>query len=63
MFGCYYNFIGPHRALKFGREVRTPSMQAGLTRRQLTFREIFAAGIAFQYRFWRSSPFMENGWR
>jgi len=27
---CYYNFVGPHRALKFGREVRTPAMQVGL---------------------------------
>ena len=26
---CYYNFVRPHRALKFGREVRTPAMQAG----------------------------------
>ncbi len=25
---CYYNFVRPHRALKFGREVRTPAMQA-----------------------------------
>jgi transposase-like protein/IS1 family transposase len=47
LFRCYYNFIRPHRALKFGREVRTPAMQAGLTRRQLMFREIFEAGIAF----------------
>jgi transposase-like protein len=47
LFRCYYNFIRPHRALKFGREVRTPAMQAGLTRRQLTFREIFEAGTAF----------------
>jgi IS1 family transposase/transposase-like protein len=47
LFRCYYNFIRPHRALKFGREVRTPAMQAGLTRRQLTFSEIFEAGIAF----------------
>ena len=39
---CYYNFVRPHRALKFGREVRTPAMQAGLTRRRLTFREIFS---------------------
>jgi transposase-like protein/IS1 family transposase len=44
---CYYNFIRPHKALKFGREVRTPAMQAGLTRRQLTFRDILEAGIAF----------------
>jgi transposase-like protein/IS1 family transposase len=47
LFRCYYNFVRPHRALKFGREVRTPAMQAGLTRRQLTFRDIFDAGIAF----------------
>jgi hypothetical protein len=40
---CYYNFVRPHRALKFGRETRTPAMQAGLTTRRLTFREIFSA--------------------
>ena len=38
---CYYNFIRSHRALKFGREVRTPAMQAGLARRKLRSREIF----------------------
>jgi transposase-like protein/IS1 family transposase len=47
LFRCFYNFIRPHRALKFGREFRTPAMQAGLTRRRLTFREIFETGIAF----------------
>jgi hypothetical protein len=47
LFRCCYNFIRPHRALKFGREVRTPAMQAGLTRRRLTFREIFETGINF----------------
>ncbi len=40
---CYYNFVRPHRALKFGREVRTPAMQAGLTTRRLAFREIFSS--------------------
>ncbi len=40
---CYYNFIRPHRALKFGRETRTPAMQAGLTTRRLTFREVFSS--------------------
>jgi hypothetical protein len=43
----YYNFVRPHRALKFGRDVRTPAMQAGLTGRPLTFREIFCLGIVF----------------
>ena len=34
-------FVRPHGALKFGREIRTPAMQAGLTIRRLTFRDIF----------------------
>ncbi len=38
---CYYNFVRPHGALKFGRDIRTPAMQAGLTARRLTFRAIF----------------------
>ena len=39
---CHYNFVRPHRSLKFGREVRTPALQAGLTNRPLTWREIFS---------------------
>ena len=38
---CHYTFVRPHRALKFGRETRTPAMQAGLATRRLTFREVF----------------------
>ena len=38
---CYYNFVRPHSALKFGSETRTPAMQAGLVKKQLSFREIF----------------------
>ena len=38
---CHYNFLRPHRALKFGREVRTPAMPAGLTKKRLTFRDVF----------------------
>lgn len=41
MARCHYNFVRPHRALKFGREVRTLAMQAGLASRRLTFREVF----------------------
>ena len=37
---CHYNFVRPHRALRFGREIRTPAMQAGLANRRLTFREV-----------------------
>jgi IS1 family transposase len=40
---CHYNFVRPHRALKFGREVRTPAMQAGLADRRLSFRDIFGS--------------------
>ena len=43
MLRCYYNFVRPHGALKFGREIRTPAMQAGLATRRLTFRDIFSA--------------------
>jgi IS1 family transposase len=45
LFRCHYNFVRPHRALKFGREVRTPAMQAGLTNRALTLREIFSSRL------------------
>ena len=40
---CHYNFLRPHGALKFGREVRTPAMQAGLTKKRLTFRDVFTS--------------------
>jgi len=40
---CYYNFVRPHQALKFGRETRTPAMQAGLTTERLTLREVFVS--------------------
>ena len=45
MVRCHYNFIRPHRALKFGGETRTPAMQAGLTHRPLSFREIFTSPL------------------
>jgi IS1 family transposase/transposase-like protein len=38
---CHYNFLRPHRALKFGPEIRTPAMQAGLAKRRFTFRDVF----------------------
>ena len=40
---CFYNFIRPHRGLRFGNEVRTPAMQAGLVSRRLSFREVFTS--------------------
>src|SRR5499426_2023907 len=47
LFRCYYNLIRPHRALKFGREVRTPAMQADLINRALTLREVFSSKMVF----------------
>ena len=44
---CHYNFLRPHLALKFGREVRTPAMQAGLPNRRLTFRDVFTTRLLF----------------
>ena len=40
---CFDNFIRPHRALKFGKIIRTPAMQAGLVIRRFRFRDIFRA--------------------
>jgi hypothetical protein len=42
----HHNFVRPHGALKFGTEIRTPAMQAGLVARKLSLREIFTARIA-----------------
>ncbi len=44
---CYYNFLRPHKSLKFGKETRTPAMQAGLAKRRLSFREIFTIRFLF----------------
>ncbi len=38
---CHYNFIRPHMALKFGKETRTPAIQAGIVSKKLSFRDIF----------------------
>jgi transposase InsO family protein len=46
IFRFHYNFARPHRALKFGAETRTPAMQAGLTTRRLSFRDVFYSRIA-----------------
>ena len=39
---CHYNWMRPHAGLRFGREIRTPAMVAGLSARTLSFRDIFA---------------------
>ena len=53
---CYYNFLRPHRALKFGMGTRTPAMQAGLAACRLSFREIFLWLVSLiqfcQFSYW-----------
>ncbi len=44
---AYYNFLRPHSALKFGKTIRTPAMQAGLANKRLSFREVFTSQAAF----------------
>ena len=44
---AYYNFLRPHRALKFGETLRTPAMQAGLAKKRLSFRDVFTSQVAF----------------
>ena len=36
-------FLRPHSALRFGKVTRTPAMQAGLAKKQLSFSAIFTA--------------------
>ena len=38
---CHYNFIRRHTSLRFGRELRTPAMVAGLQNRVCSFRDVF----------------------
>jgi len=47
LYRCYYNFIRPQMALKFGRLYKTPAMQEGLVDRPLTFRQIFMSESSF----------------
>jgi len=44
---CHYNFIRPHLALKFGKEIRTPAMQAGIVSKKLSFRDVFTCRELF----------------
>ena len=58
---CYYDFIRPHRGLKFGKQFKTPAMQAGLAARRLSFWEVFMGVVrrfirvivAIDFRPWR----------
>jgi len=39
---CYYNFIRPHLALKFGNQIWTPAMMAGIVKRKLSWRAVLS---------------------
>ena len=43
---CHYNWLRPHVGLRFGRQIRTPAMVAGLSHRAPRFRDIFAPASA-----------------
>ena len=49
---CHYNFIRPHMALQFGTIRRTPAMQAGLTSKPLTFRQVFTSRVLLVFVVW-----------
>ena len=46
---AYYNFGRPHSALRFGRTMRTPAMQAGMVKKRLSFRDVFTSQVASFY--------------
>ena len=52
------NALRPHSALQFGREVRTPAMQAGLTPKRLTFRDVVTSIPNFLRFLWIVSRFI-----
>ena len=43
----HYNFVRPHTALRFGKTVRTPAMQAGLAKKKLSFWDVFVSQAVF----------------
>ena len=56
LFRCFYNFVRPHSALRFGKVTRTPAMQAGLAAKRFSFRDIFTArDVAARFAVVRSS--------
>ena len=57
LFRCFYNFVRPHSALRFGKVTRTPAIQAGLATKRLSFRDIFTARyVAARFAIVRSGP-------
>jgi hypothetical protein len=59
LFRCFYNFVRPHSALRFGNVVRTPAQQAQLVSRKLTWRDIFSTRVSFSCL----REILRPGWR
>jgi transposase-like protein/IS1 family transposase len=60
---CYYNFVRPHGALRFGRVCRTPAQRAGLVTRKLNWRDIFLAFRPMARVPWIKRPEVRREWR
>lgn len=58
----YYNFVRPHRALRFGREVRSPAQQAGLVTRVLSWRDVFLSFRPMARLRWLSDELTRREW-
>lgn len=43
---CYYNFMRPHQALKFGSEVYTPAMMAKIADHKVSWAEVLQLWLA-----------------
>jgi len=48
---CYYNFMRPHQALKFGAEVYTPAMMAKIADHKITWGEVLQLCLAAMVKF------------
>lgn len=60
---CYYNFVRPHGSLRFGKQKRTPAMQAGLADRRLSLRDIFLSSCRDRIGAPGVSPKLHHGAR
>lgn len=58
----YYNFLGPHGALKFGRGVPTSAQQAGFVTR-LSWSDIFMTFSPTVRVLWIQDEVVRNAWK
>jgi transposase-like protein/IS1 family transposase len=58
----YYNFVRPHRSLKFGSKLRSPAQQAGLVTRVLSWRDVFLSFRPMARLAWLSDELTRREW-